>query len=183
MAGDRRISVGETECYKSEIPKISKTWNNILIGASGDSAICELIVNVFEPPKIESDIQTYMYFIFLPQFIKLLKSQSGFSDEHKNLRIAVDEECSALIGIKGQVYLLEIFNPEKDVKESSLGRAVLTVAPTPYAIGCGDIPALSLLTEEKKRLGHNTKERLSLAMEISSQLSTGCDNEIDYRQE
>lgn len=184
MAGDRRVSEGWGFSYKCPYPKISKKNNGMLIGASGDSGLCKLIVDVFEPPRIEvSDIQIYMYYKFLPAVTKLIKQQPGYQDSDKLLRIAVDEQCFALIGLQGQAYTLNIFNPEEDVRGAGLGRIVIDDAPLPYSIGCGSATALPILMFEKKRLGYSTKEHLTSAMELAGEISPGCDKSIDYIKE
>lgn len=184
MAGDRRVSEGWGFSYRCPYPKVAKKDNGMLIGASGDSGLCKLLVDVFEPPKIEvSDIQVYMFYKFLPAVTKLLKTQPGYQDQHRLLRIAVDEQCLALIGIQGHAYTLNIFNPEEDIQGSGLGRIVIDDAPLPYSIGCGSSTALPILMLEKKKLGYSTKEHLISAMELAGEISPGCDAHIDFIKE
>jgi ATP-dependent protease HslVU (ClpYQ) peptidase subunit len=187
MAGDRRVSGDWSFCYKCPYPKIKKKNNGILIGASGDSALCKLVVDIFDPPQIDvRDLEIYMYYKLLPDLNKLIKSQPGYSDEHKLLRIAPTEACSCLIGIKGRVFTVDINNPLGEHVEaiSTLGRIIVDDAPIPYAIGCGSASSLPILLAEHNELGYNTREGLEKAMMIAAEISPGCSAEpFDFIQE
>lgn len=190
MAGDRRVSCDWGFSYTCPYPKIAKKENGILIGASGDSGLCKLCVDVFEPPELivpanskTNDTLTYMYWTFLPALTKLIKSQPGYIDEHRILRLALNESCSLLVAVTGDVYQVDIMNPEEDIKEYSLGRIIIDDAPAPFAIGCGADTAYSVLLNKKKEHKHNTKEHLIQAVEQACEVSPGCGLPIDIISE
>lgn len=183
MAGDRRVSADWGFAYKSPVPKIRKYANGLLIGASGDSGLCTLLVDGYEPRSIETDELTYLYYTFIKDLAKLVREQPGYQDEHKILRLAIDETCSALIAINGKLFILDIFNPEEHLKEMNLSRIVPDTVPLPFAIGCGAPSAIPILLSEKQEIGYNTRAGLKKAMEIAAEISPGCDNNIDFIQE
>lgn len=184
MAGDRRVSCDWGFSYKCPYPKIKKKENGILIGASGDSGLCKLVVDIFEPPEIDTDVETYMFFKFLPRLTALIKSQPGYQDEHKLLRLSSEESCSMLVAAQGRLFTVDISNPEGDLEKSTtIGRIILDDAPIPYAIGCGSSTALPILFAEQRKDGYNTKEGLINAVEIACEVSPGCSLPLDLIQE
>lgn len=185
MAGDRKVSADWSFSYKCPFPKIRHCWNGMLVGASGDSGLCKQIVDIFEPPsKIEAeDLDIYMNYSYIPALFKHLKNLPGYTDEHKILRLAKDESCSVLIGIEDRAFIVEIGNPEEDIKEMVLSRIILDDVPLPFVIGCGAATAFPILLAECNSKGYNTKLTLTKAMQIAAEISPGADNNIDYRPE
>ena len=176
MGGDRRVSEDWGFAYKCPNPKVRKSWNGILTGASGDSGLCKFIVDIFEPPKIETDdIDTYMYWNYLPALNKLLKSIPGYKDAHNLLKITEDEYCRAIVVVSDKAYTVEILSNS----DSELGKIIIDDAPLPYAIGCGASSAIPVLLDEFNQKGYNTKAGLTKAMAIAAELSPGCDANID----
>lgn len=182
MAGDRRISMDDGSIYKAPKPKIKKTWNGILTGASGTSGLCKTIVDMFEPPKVETeDTDLYMYYHYVPELHKHLKQIPGFTNEHRMLSLASSEGCDVLVVVQDFGYIINIYSEGADEGRGIvLSRIQLDDAPIPYAIGCGAISALPVLIDECKSKGYNTKTGLIKAMNIAADLNNGCDNSIDY---
>lgn len=180
MAGDRRVSCEDGTIFKCPFPKISKKSNGMLVGASGDSALCKLVVDIFKPPKITCDTETYMYYVLRDRLYTLLKNQPGYKDEHNNLRLSHDESCSALFAVNGSLYTVDIGSPDDN---KSIGRIILDDAPIPFAIGCGGTAAMSVLTAKKQEFGYLNKEHLHTALETAAQLNNGCDDSVDFIKE
>jgi hypothetical protein len=173
MAGDRLCSYDWGHAVYADRPKIAKK-NNILIGASGDSGLCTLLIDIMVLPESSvKDPDKYMFFIFREALVKLLKS-SGYIDEDKLLRIPGDTSCNALVGIHGKVYTIDIHNSNPDHPAKQIGDIVIDPAPVLSAIGCGSIPALASLIKDKKALGYNTKEHLEEAVLLACEMSPGC---------
>lgn len=186
MAGERLISCSTGVSYIAPKPKIQKKSNGLLLGAGGDIGLCKLCVETFEPSKVDCDIETYMRYTFVPELIKLLK-QNGYSDEHKLLRLVNSEKCDLLVGYGGQLYQIDIGNPDDDEKTFFIGRVILNDAPIPYAVGCGADVAYTLLYQQQQELGYNTKEYLDTAIRAACKLMPGCGlndkNEVDFIRE
>lgn len=186
MAGDRRVSEHWGSAYKCPGPKIRKKKNGILIGASGDSGLCKLIVDVFQPPKIRvEDTDTYMFFQFQPELINILASQPGYVKDKKVLDLPPNTLCVALVCVNGRAYIVNISNVIEEGVHATPHGGVLIIddAPIPYAIGCGGASAVPILISEKKKLGYSTKEHLKQAMEIAAEISPGCDNSVNFISE
>lgn len=181
MAGDRKVSCDWSFSFKCPFPKIRQSWNGILTGASGDSGLCKQIVDVFEPPKIEpDDLDLYMNYHYIPALYKHLKTLPNYTDEHKIIRLAEEEACSVLLGIRNRAFIVDISNPESHSKENPISRITFDDVPIPFVIGCGAASAMPILLEEYNRKKYNTKEVLTRAMEIAAEISPGCDNNLDY---
>lgn len=177
MGADRQVSEDWGFSYKCPYPKIKKFNNGILVGASGDSGLCKLMIDGLyqhDWPGVETDTDTYMYYTFIPAVHKLIKSQPGYTDQHKLLLLAMDESCTMMVGIKGRLYIIDICNPEEEYKESPITRIVLDDLPIPFAIGCGAGPAYEYLSTKKQENRFNTKEDLDKAIRRACEVSPGC---------
>jgi hypothetical protein len=183
MAGDRRVSCDWGYSYTCPKPKVRKTDSGLLIGASGDSGLCKLCVDVFEPSEIKTDSQTYMFYTFLPELTKLLKQQPGYVDAHKLLTLSPDEHCCLLVACQGDLYTVDIQGVLVEAGQPTMSRIILDDAPTPYGIGCGADAAIHILNNKKEELGYNTKEHLEIACLNACQTSPGCGLPIDYIKE
>ncbi len=184
MAGDRRVSMSDGTVFKCPNPKITKTWNGFLTGASGDSALCKHVVDLFDPPEFKiKEIDTYLAYIYVPELYNTFKNLPGYMDEHKHLRLSSGEQCSILLGIRDRAYTIDIFSPfEDESKPFNISRMIFDDAPLPYAIGCGAASAMPILIEEYRSKGYNTKQGMAKAMSVAAELNNGCDNSIDYIQ-
>lgn len=181
MAGDRKVSADWSFSYSCPNPKIRKSWNGILTGASGDSGLCKTIIDVFEPPKMETeDTDLYMAYYYVPALHKHLKNIPGYIDEHRLLRLAVDESCLLIIGLSGKGYVVDISNPEEEYKEAPLARIVFDDIPIPFSIGCGSTSALPILLDEYNNKKYNTKATLTKAMIVAAEISPGCNASLDF---
>lgn len=188
MGGDRKVSADWSFSYKCPKPKISKKANGMIVGGSGSSALCKLIVDVFNPPDVTTNnLDIYMFYKFLPDLEKFLKSMPGYKDHFKNFILDSDDYAQFLIAFYGQLFILDIFavggKLEGDDINISIGRLSLDDVPAPFAIGCGSASALPILVELSKGKGYNTKEDLDRAMELAAEISPGCDNEFDFLTE
>lgn len=179
MGGDRRVSESWGRAYQCPFPKISKKSNGMIIGASGDSAICKLVVDLFDPPAIETDLDTYMFYPFQKALTKLLMSQPGFVDDHRMLSLPPDTSCGMLIGIESRAFIVNIvnFSQTSDPVQSSC--IIVDDVPLPFVIGCGSGAAYPILHSNKTNKNINTKAQLLQAMTVAAELSPGCDNTID----
>jgi len=181
MAGDRRVSCDWGYAYVCPKPKIRKTDAGLLVGGSGDSGLCKLLVDIFEPAEIRTDAQTYMFYTFLPQLNKFLKQQPGYVNEHKLLTLGNNEHCCLLVACLGELYTVDVQGviASEDV---ILSRITVDDAPIPYAIGCGS-EALKVLELRLKETGYSTKEHLIEAVEVACQTSPGCGLPLDIVSE
>lgn len=180
MAGDRRVSMEDGTIYKCPNPKIRRSWNGILTGASGESALCKTVVDLFEPPEMKvDDLDLYMNYEYIPSLYRCLRNIPGYIDEHKQLRLAPNEACSILLGIQDKVYTIDIYSPVDDLKPFNYSRVVFDDAPIPFSIGCGANSAMPVLIDEVKTKGYNTKQGLTKALQVAADLNSGCDNQID----
>lgn len=185
MAGDRKVSCDWGFSYQCPNPKIKKKENGMLVGASGDSGLCKLIVDIFEPPVIQyNDIDNYMYYDYQKALEKLLKQQIGYKDSHNLVKLPPETYCMVLIGIEGKAYTVEISNHSETGDNSDSTSIIIDDAPIPYAIGCGSTSAIPILFSSKTSTGVNTKEQLKLAMSIAAEISPGCGSEpFDFIQD
>lgn len=170
MAADSRINIGSSDYQKSPIAKIVKK-DGLLLGATGCSYLCTLLTHVIKPPKLYTDnITSYIHHQFYDKVINLLKSKHYF-DNQNNLKISSYNGCEVLIGVSGRLFSLTIAN------EDHIANIGIVEMNTPYATGCGGALAWgSLLSTEN--LITNTKERLILALQVASKVSSGCDDNI-----
>ena len=174
MAADRLSSYDWGHAELMNRPKITKK-NKVLLGACGDGGLCTLIIDIFdvpEPPK-DTSADLYMFYLFKPLLIKFLKQQ-GYTDEHKLLQIPKESSCGLLVAVLGQVYSVGIHNSDPDNDHSFLGEVSIDVSSTPFAIGCGDIPAIVSLKKDLNKTGYNTKEHVTEALELACDISPGC---------
>ncbi len=173
MAGDRRASWDWSQAHNCTQAKVMKR-DGVLIGATGDSALCKLFVEVMDIPTIDvTDTDTYMYYKFQQALVRTLKQQVGYADTHKNLCIPSDVSCQLLVAVLGRLYTIEISNPDPD-KERSGGLISIDDAPIPFAIGCGALASLGVLHGKLMEHGQLTKEDLILSLQVACELSPGC---------
>lgn len=183
MAGDRRVSYDSGEFYQQPEPKIKKCEvTGILLGASGDSNLCELLMNMTLPDVTTDKTHLYMQYDFKKALRKHL-IQNDYTDQHKVLNIPNKEECEALLVIYGKGYIVNIYNPNSDDFPNSAGIIAVEPSPIPFAIGSGSSSAIPILLAEHKRDGYMKKDHLALAMQIASETISSVDNQIDYVSE
>lgn len=182
MAGDHRVSESFSSAYKCPFPKVRKKENGMLMGASGHSALCKFIVDVFEPPAIETDLDTYMFHPFQKALYKALRDQPGKSDEHHILRLAPDTSCAVLIGIENRGFIVDISNETENTPLDHYygGEISIDDVPIPFVIGCGSTPAFPILYTTKTKHNTNTKAQLIQAMTAAAELSPGCDDDFTF---
>lgn len=180
IAGDRRCSWGYSFAQSMEFPKINKK-DNILLGATGDGDMCSLFVEDggFKfPEKRVKCLNTYMYHTVKPAVHRFLLAQNY--GKKGDLLLSPGTYVEVVIGIEGQVWSLTIQNPLPEGVEHMAGDISLGRIPSiPYVTGCGRGSAYSVLKYIKKTRGIITKEDLLAAMEITAEISPGCDNVID----
>lgn len=179
IAGDRRSSWGWDKAESMEVPKISKR-DNILMGATGSGDLCSMFVDegIFHiPEKKTESMNTYMFHTFKKAVHKFMISQT-FSQKD-NLVLSPDSFVEVVIGIEGEVWSLIVNNPLPDSHANFASEIQIQRVSTPYATGCGGIPALAVMKYEKKKQGYLTKQNLKDAVEIAAEISPGCDNVVD----
>jgi ATP-dependent protease HslVU (ClpYQ) peptidase subunit len=180
MAGDRQASLDWGMGVTMPRPKINKR-NKILLGATGSGGLCTLFVDVMEIPDIETDLDTYMFYVFRKSMMKALKSQ-GYVDKDGSLRLPVDTYCELVIGMQGKCYSVIVSNG--DLAEDHYGSQIMIDEnPVPYATGCGGLPALGVLKGKLLEEGQNTQEHLELAVKVACDISPGCGLPLDIIKE
>lgn len=170
FAGDRRQSWGMHKAQKSPRPKVTKR-NGILFAGTGNSAICDLLTEQFEPPfyneKEYPDSYTYMYKLFMPELLDFLERE-GWMKKEDGRCLNCDSMASIIVGVKSDLYELDLDNES----------IAFVPVDAPYATGCGGMYALgSLLTTERSK--GLPKKRLQLALEVAAEMSPGCDSNVD----
>lgn len=165
IGGDHRISMDDAY-YKNLHPKVWKR-DGMLLAYAGDAILGEAFARFFPiPDRRIKDIDLYMHEIFTPALKKYVKRRE----------LIDNRDIDAIIALKGRLYSVDLSN-HKDHDKICVD--VIEI-PMPYAIGSGSDYALgSLLSTE----GRPVKERLTLALEIASRLSSSCDNNILIKHE
>jgi ATP-dependent protease HslVU (ClpYQ) peptidase subunit len=172
FAGDRRVSSGDS--YQIKVAsKISKR-NGIIMAGAGSAYVSTLIRNIlqFPVPKKKCNVSDYMHNAFFDKLNELLRKK-GFL-RGSELHLPEELSTSILIGIRGQLFKIDLTNV------SSVGFVLINEVNTPYAIGCGGRLALgSLLTWEVEGIIREPEAKLRTALKVASQVSAGCDDNID----
>lgn len=181
MATDRRMSWGMSQAQVMPGPKCFKR-EGILLAGTGDAHLCTLLTKrmhlPYYPPEINPE--DYVHEAIYNSIKEILISK-GFSQDDKNLHLPVDSSVELVVGIKGRVFSIDVCNPSKDLDFNGIIR--IDEVSVPYATGCGGQLAWgSLLTTARiKKLG--AEERLTVALFVASEVSPGCDNNIDFIEE
>lgn len=170
FAGDRRQSWGMHKAQKSPRPKVTKR-NGILFAGTGNSAICDLLTEQFDPPFYNNeeypDSYVYMYKLFMPELLKSLNKEGWIKLDEGRCLIS-SGSASIIIGVGSDLF-------ELDLDDESIA---FVPVDAPYATGCGGMYALgSLLTTERGK--GSPRKRLQLALEVAAEMSPGCDSNVD----
>lgn len=183
MAADRRVSWSDGQVQKMPHPKVSKR-EDVLLAGTGDSYLCDLIVHTMPIQPVPSGLSTmeYMHKIFLRNLRGYLVDK-GFKDEHNNLAMPEDFSAEICVGITGQLYSVSIYQPDRLSEYGLLGLIEIGELNLPYATGCGGHLAWGSLLTTERLGGLKDRERLQLALQVASDVSSGCDNNIDIISE
>lgn len=175
FAADRRETEGDNKA-KSVMPKVIRHKNGMLMGAAGDSDICDYLMYGLNYPKIDIDPILYVYHKLQPFIYNTLNRKNWL-------------ECAAnivLVGVKGRVFSISI---GKDDKEDRVAGVMPTMIAVPCAIGsAGQITLAAYkaiqVTDIEHGLGKQfIKDNLVTAIGIAASINTSIDNEVDIVQE
>ncbi len=165
MAGDRKWSYDMSRSFSGPHPKIKKV-NNILLGITGSGDVCQLILDHFSPREPMNELEV------IADLRKLL-IDNHYSDSEGKLVIPEKSDSLVLLGYKDVALTIDLTAGES-ISTISYGKV-----PLPHAEGCGGKYATAVLMDRMKS-GINTKQDIMRALEITSMLSPGCDNHIDF---
>lgn len=178
MAADRRASYDWSKMVTMNKPKIRKV-GQYLLGGTGDCSLCSLIVDAFEPPEydFETSLDMFMHHKFYNAVKKLLLGKD-YADEHRLLKIPYDFGVEIVIGIKGHLYSMNIYNPD-DHKEHPSGIISLDECPVPYTTGCGGEHAKGAIDALILNKIRDSRLIATQAIKIAGINSPGCDGNVD----
>jgi len=173
FAADRRISWGSSQFQKLVYPKVKKR-NGIILAGTGDSYLCDLIVQLTPIPDLPPRMKVFNYIHeVLRRTIESNLIDNGMKGEKDGLGIPGKMYAAILVGIQKELYEINV--------DERYG-IVINQIDAPYGHGCGGDYALgSLKTTEN--LNMSSEDRLTVALNVASELSAGCDNKIDIIRE
>lgn len=174
MAGDRQVTSGRDKHKKSD-PKIT-IKNNMLVGCSGHSDICSIVLELFEPPIRNAGDSAFKYLHneYLPSLTLhlkhyLLETNLGSDTPRQRILSQLSECFTILIGLEGELFSIDSTGKRLRIyKESEL-----------EAIGCGAQTARISFRAINKVSKRAIDKKLKLALELTAESNTGCDNNID----
>jgi len=168
VGADRRVSWGSSHYQESVYAKVRKD-DGIIMAFCGDCHIGNLIVNIMKRPQVITDHKAYMYQILPKSIKKILLNQDIRTDKE----LVIPENTEIIVAIEGCLYQLELVRTE-DIK----GLVKVDQLSIPYCTGSGGHVAWgSLLTTEN--LDMSSRERVRLAIEVSSRVVHSVDSKID----
>lgn len=172
VAADRRVSWGHQ--YQTMLrPKVTKR-NGFILAGCGDGYLCDIVTQLLIIPEVPKSMRifNFMHQVFRKVLEEELK-ENGFEDDHGNVALPDKTRAVILIAVRKELYEMDINN--------KTGISINQI-DAPYGHGCGGDFALgSLKTTENSKLSSN--ERLIVALNIASEISAGCDNNIDIIRE
>lgn len=172
MGGERRGAWDWGKQQELPEPKIRKI-NGFLIGGTGDADLLELVLDGFEPYLESGDIKQYLLFNYKKDLAKFLKQQ-GYRDEHDLLRFQSETELELILAKDSRLFLVNFlggYNPNIMVEPSVISVGEIKA---PFAIGCGDLPAMGVLKGKLLENGYNIRKDLELALQVACDISPGC---------
>lgn len=168
MAADRRLSDDDKYITLPE-PKIAFK-HDLLIGAAGDSYLCNIVLESFSwPYRGDETPNHYMFNVFRPKFIKFLKDLGHIDKESTILNSKSEDEVRLLAAFDEFIYQVDI---------SAEAFSIEQVTNKYCAIGSGSDFALGALLATE---GLNLKPqgRLKRAINAAASFSVSCDDNID----
>lgn len=173
FAADRRISWGSAQFQELVYPKVRKR-NGIILAGTGDSYLCDLVVQLTPIPDIPPKVKVFNYIHqILRECVERTLIENGMKSDKDSLGIPSKMHVAILAGIKGELYEFNICERYG---------IIINQIDAPYGHGCGGDYALgSLKTTENLKM--TSEDRLTVALNVASELSAGCDNKIDIVRE
>ena len=165
IAADRRVTDTYGAFEKLPHPKMKKE-NGVIIAGTGDVALLTIILKRFKIPKVIENVDLYIHEILYTKIKQLLLSKNYIAPSGDS-KIDQYDGLTLVVCVKGRLFTIDI-EKQMQIVECSI----------PFATGSGGTYALgSLLTTPSMEF--TTKERLKLALTVASQVSNGCDDNID----
>jgi len=173
FAADRRISWGSSQYQSMTYPKVRKR-NGFILAGTGDAYLCDLIVQLTNLPDIPKGMKifNYVHQVFRRCMEETL-IENGLKGEKDSIGIPEKMSAIVLLGVNRELFEISV--------DDSYG-IVINPINAPYGHGCGGDYALgSLKTTENLKM--SSEDRLTIALNVASELSAGCDNKIDIVRE
>lgn len=183
VAADRRVSWDDGQYQTMSFPKVYKR-DGLILAATGDGFLCELFTKHMPIPKQkeDQDVDSYIYKTLYEQILYTL-AEYQFVDEHGNLNIPTDVNVEIIVVLKHRVFSIDIDDPAEGTHTFPTGLVSITENSVPYAVGCGGHLAWGALLAYNKingfKIRMSAKTRLTLALQVASDVSNGCDSNID----
>lgn len=173
FAADRRISWGMDHQQIAVNPKVVKR-NGVILAGAGSGYICDIACSLVPIPDMSPKTTPFLYVhqVLRESLVSTLIA-NGCKDEQGNLALAKGQSALILVGIKGELFEMNI-HPDIGVSIDCIN--------APFACGCGGAYALgSLKTTERLSMG--VEDRLKIALVVASDISPGCDSNVDIVRE
>lgn len=182
IAGDRRCTVEDSQSITMEFKKINKQ-NNILLGATGDFDLCNLLINRegFKIPECRTkNTYNYIFNIFKPALNEYLRYYYNVEKGH-SLVLPLEREVELIIGIHSQGWSC-VIGPTDN---SSVFTEISTtqVPALPVSAGCGRIEATALANYVLMKQKYISKQDMKDIYKIVGKLNNGCDVNCDIMTE
>jgi hypothetical protein len=175
VAADRRASSGFDHSMPCINPKVMKR-DGLILAATGDSALCELVVEHISIPKMwDLEPNKYMFHVFRPHLYKAL-IKHDYANEQKQVKLPHEVDVEVLVACQGSLF--SVFIAPYSNSDPN-GHISICQQPIPYATGCGGIWALSSLITSTRLGETSTRKKLELALQIAAEHSPGCGDGYD----
>lgn len=184
MASDRRVTVGSNFVSLTSNPK-SIHKNGVMIAATGECSLFELVANRLELPRIKNKDDTYDYvFNYIKEGIVRLLLESGYKTATGSLSIPSSSATEFLVIVRNRLFTIDLYPSESTLEDGLKGLVTLTEMSMPYAAGCGSeyaIGAFKALEYYRDPTGAGTflKQHLKESLRVAALFSPGCDSNID----
>ena len=186
MAGDRRVAWGFDQAQSMPTAKVNKRQPSLMIGATGHSYLCGIIVDLVEYPKVPArgDAHKYLVEQVIPAIKKKL-AELGYCSPTGKIILPASHECEAVFCIKSRVFSVEIGNDfDTDLIDDSYSTIVFGENSLPYGTGCGGQwawGAIDTILDLRNSGAISWKPEVMMrkAMKVAAKYSPGCDSKID----
>lgn len=179
MAGDRRVSWDFSQAQSIPYSKVIKQ-DKLLLGGTGDGALCDLFTRSVTFPKVNKTIDAldYMQNDFYSTMIAVLEARGFMDHVSKTLKIPGELSAEIIVGVKHRLFSIDISNPDP-YGDGHSGLVTIGELGTPYGTGCGGQWAWAAYEALSNNTTMTTENKLKAALRLAAKHSPGCDEKID----